>query len=452
MSDLLMKLNRNPATAPLVKALGLPNPVELARAEGGYEAKPFSGKNVLLTRTKNAYASESLSGALEHAGATVLESLPEEAGHTIDIMVVDATGCQTPADYRALYDAFHPVMRRFARNGRVLIAAALPEETGNPVAAAVARGIEGFSRSLGKELGKKGISVNLAYVARDAVDRLEGVVRFFCGMQATYVSGQAVHVTSSVAKPGSLPYTEALAGRVALVTGSARGIGMATAERLVQEGARVVCLDVPGAAEELHKTCTRIGALPLMMDISSSDAPSRLADFFDDKFGGLDIVVHNAGITRDRTLANMKEHYWDMVVNINFASIVAIDDLLLSRRILRDEGRIVCLSSISGVSGNFGQTNYAASKAALIGYVAAQAPKLASRGICINAVAPGFIETAMTDDMPFMTREIGRRLNSVQQGGRPRDVAELITFLSTPGACGISGDTIRVCGQGLVGA
>jgi 3-oxoacyl-[acyl-carrier protein] reductase len=452
MSDLLMKLNRNRATAPIVKALGLPNPVPLARAEGGYEARPFSGKIALLGRTSNGYAAESLSAALKSAGAELLSSLEGGDGRHADIVVMDATGCCLPADYRALYDTFHPVMRRISRNGRVLIVAATPEDAGNAVAAAVARGIEGFSRSVGKELGKKGISVNLAYVARDAVDRLEGVVRFFCGKQATYVSGQAFHVTSRVARPEALPYSKALTGKVALVTGSARGIGMATAERLVQEGACVVCLDVPTAADALHDTCTRIGAVPLMMDISSPDAPARLTEFFRDRFDGLDILVHNAGITRDRTLANMKEHYWDMVVNINFAAIAAIDDRLLAARVLRDEARIVCLSSISGISGNVGQTNYAASKAALIGYVAARAPEVASRGICINAVAPGFIETPMTDEMPFIPREVGRRLNSVMQGGKPRDAAELIAFLCTPGAFGISGDTIRVCGQGLMGA
>ncbi len=453
MSDLLMKLANNSTTAGIVKMLGLPTPVELARAAAGYEAQPFAGKNVVLGRSANGYAADSLLAALRDAGAEPLDSIEALPGNAkADILILDATGCANPADYRTLYDFFHPLMRRIARNARVLITAALPDETQDPVAAAAARGVEGFSRSLAKEVGKRGATVNLAYVARDAVDRLAGVVRFFCGVQTTYVSGQVVHVTARVAAPLSTPVSAALKGKVALVTGSARGIGRATAERLVQEGAQVVCLDVPAASEALHQTCTAIGAMPLMMDIASADAPRQLAEFFREKFGGLDIVVHNAGITRDKTLANMKEQFWDLVVNINFAAIIAADTVLLSEGILRDGGRIVCVSSISGVAGNFGQTNYAATKAALIGYVAAQAPQLAARGICINAIAPGFIETAMTDEMPFMTRELGRRLNSVSQGGKPRDVAELATFLSTPGAYGISGDTIRVCGQGMIGA
>jgi len=452
MSDLLIKLSNNSTTAAIVKMLGLPTPVELARAERGYVAQPFAGKTVLFGSAPNAYASDSLRSAVRGGGAQPLQALPEDPNAKADILIMDATGCANPADYRALYDFFHPVMRRITRNARVLITAALPEAESDPVAAAAARGVEGFSRSLAKELGKRGATVNLAYVARNAVERLAGVVRFFCGVQTTYVSGQVVHVTARVAAPGALPMHEALKGKVALVTGSARGIGRATAERLVQEGAQVVCLDVPGAADALRETCAAIGATPLPLDIASAEAPRQLAEFFRDKFGGVDIVVHNAGITRDKTLANMKEHFWEMVVSINFAAIAAADKMLIDENVLRDGGRIVCLSSISGVAGNFGQTNYAATKAALIGYVAAQAPKLAARGICINAVAPGFIETAMTDAMPFMTRELGRRLNSLSQGGKPRDVAELITFLSTPGAYGISGDTIRVCGQGLVGA
>ncbi|SFB39381.1 3-oxoacyl-[acyl-carrier protein] reductase [Collimonas sp. OK607] len=454
MSDLLMKLAGSPIGAGVVKLLGLPAPVELARSKGPYAAQPLARKNVLLGRSPNGYAIDRLWVIALDAGAVSLETLPENAAPGPDILIMDATGCTTPSDYRALYDFFHPWMRRIARNARVLIVAGLPAEAKDPVAAAAARGIEGFSRSLAKELGPRGATVNLAYVARDAVDRLEGVVHFFCGIQTSYVSGQAVHVTSRVTAPAlaALRYHEALKGKVALVTGSARGIGRATAERLVQEGAQVICLDVPAASQVLQETCNAIGAKPLAMDIASPDAPRQLADFFRQRFGGLDILVHNAGITRDKTLAKMAGKSWDQVVDINFSAVMAIDQVLLSEQVLRDDARMVYLSSISGVAGNFGQTNYAATKAAMIGYVAAQASLLATRGIGINAVAPGFIETAMTQDMPFMAREIGRRLNSVKQGGKPRDVAELVTFLCTPGAYGISGDTIRVCGQGLIGA
>lgn len=455
MSDLLMRLNRNPLTGAIAKAMGLPNPVPLWREAGPCVDRPFEGKNILLRRTPGGYAAGAMAAAFTRAGATPLDAPPGDAGPlagALDIVAMDATGCATPQDYRALYDSFHPVVRQLVRNGRVLILAADPGEASTPVAAAVARGIEGFVRSLAKETGARGITVNLGYVARDAVGRLDGPLRYFCGARTTYVTGQAFHIAAGVAAPASMPLTQALSGKVALVTGAARGIGLAVAERLAQEGATVVALDMPGAAEELDKACARFAAVPFLADIAAPDTGDRLAAFLLDRFGGVDVVVHNAGITRDRTLANMKEHFWDLVVQVNLEAVIAIDRQFLQRGVLRDDGRIVCLSSVSGVAGNFGQTNYAASKAALIGYVAAQAPLLAGRGICINAVAPGFIDTPMTEAMPMVVREIGRRLNSVKQSGQPRDVAELVAFLSTPGAFGISGATLRVCGQGLIGA
>ncbi len=453
MADFLTRLNRNPLTGKLAKMAGLPNPVHLQRAPGGYEATPLSGKRVLLDAAPGGYARDALLHLLADAGAP--EAGPFAAGSDakVDVYVFDATGVRTPADCTALLQALRPVMPAMALNARMLIVAAVPEDCDDAVAAATARGMEGFTRSVGKELGKRGATVNLVHLARDGVDRLDAPVRFFCGPQTTYVSGQVVRVTSRV-RAASAPasYPKALAGKVALVTGAGGGIGSATAQRLAEEGAQVVCLDIAAASEALHQTCTRIGAMPLLLDITAPSAPQELAAFLRSKFGGVDIVVHNAGITRDRTLGRMSDAEWNSVLAINFDAIVRIDQALLSDAVLRDQGRIVCLSSISGIAGNFGQTNYALTKAALIGYVAAQASRLAARGICINAVAPGFIETAMTERMPFMTRELGRRLNALQQGGQPRDAAELITFLCLPGAAGITGQSIRVCGQGLIGA
>lgn len=450
MSDLFMQLHSNPLSAWFARAVGLPNPVPLAREEGGYVDHPLAGKTVWLGVCEEGENSTALRAALRDAGANLSEGSADD--QKLDVIVLDASGCRTPAQYRFLYDSFNPRIRKLATNARVLIVAAEPDELESPVAAAIARGVEGFSRSVGKEVGKNGTTVNLAYVGANAAERLVGVVRFFCAKQTTYVSGQSVHVRNLASKPAALPTEQVLVGKVALVTGSARGIGLATAQRLAQEGAKVVCLDIPAMSHELDQRCREIGATPLPLDISSAEAPRKLADFFQEKFGGVDIVVHNAGITRDRTLSNMKDHLWDQVVAVNLAAIVAVDEVLLSEQIIRDEGRIVCLSSISGVAGNFGQSNYGATKAALIGYVRAQAKPLAKRGICINAIAPGFIETPMTDAMPFAPREVGRRLNSLKQGGKPRDAAELITFLCTPLAYGVSGNTIRVCGQGLLGA
>jgi 3-oxoacyl-[acyl-carrier protein] reductase len=444
MPDLLRKLHHHPATGWLARAAGLPDPVELLRAAGPTDPQPLAGKRTAIRAADGGYAAQALATSAAGAGAVL-----DPQASTLDILIFDATGCRTPADYAALYDTFHTAASTIAQTGRVLLVATSPVTATDPIAAAAARGIEGFCRSLGKELGKKGITVNLAYAAADALDRLDGPVRFFCGARSTYVSGQAVQLSTTAVARGTA--TGGLQGKVAIVTGSARGIGMATAQRLVEEGATVVCVDVPAASQALHDTCRAIGATALVLDIAAADAPGRLLEFVRER-GGVDIVVHNAGITRDRTLARMARRDWGLVVDVNFRAIVTIDEALLAAQLLRDGGRVICLSSISGVAGNFGQSNYAATKAALIGYVAARGAQLGVRGITVNAVAPGFIETPMTQRMPFVPRELGRRLNSLKQGGQPRDVAELIAFLAAPGSVGITGNTIRVCGQALIGA
>src|SRR5690606_17680340 len=165
-----------------------------------------------------------------------------------------------------------------------------------------------------------------------------------------------------------------------------------------------------------------------------------------------DVVVHNAGITRDKTIANMKEHLWQLVVNVNLSTQERINEALVSSGALKRGGRIVCVSSISGISGNMGQTNYAVSKAGVIGMVNSTAPLFAEHGITINAVAPGFIETQMTAAIPFAIREAGRRMNSMSQGGQPVDVAEAIAWYASPASAGVTNNVIRACGQSLIGA
>jgi 3-oxoacyl-[acyl-carrier protein] reductase len=148
----------------------------------------------------------------------------------------------------------------------------------------------------------------------------------------------------------------------------------------------------------------------------------------------------------------MTKEQWDTVLNVNLASQERINDVLLEQSLLGGNGRIVAVSSVSGIAGNRGQTNYATSKAGVIGLVESMAPTLASHGMTINAVAPGFIETKMTAAMPTMVREAGRRMNSMSQGGLPIDVAETIAWLAHPASGGVTGNVVRVCGQSLLGA
>jgi 3-oxoacyl-[acyl-carrier protein] reductase len=177
-----------------------------------------------------------------------------------------------------------------------------------------------------------------------------------------------------------------------------------------------------------------------------------LIGFLTGRFGRLDIFIHNAGITRDKLLANMKPETWDSVIAVNLSSQLRVNAALLSSGAVRPGGRVVCLASTSGIAGNRGQTNYAASKAGVIGMVQASAAAFAKHGATINAIAPGFIDTEMTRAIPFATREVARRISSLHQAGLPVDVAEAIAFMCQSAAGGVNGQVLRVCGQNLVGA
>jgi 3-oxoacyl-[acyl-carrier protein] reductase len=261
-------------------------------------------------------------------------------------------------------------------------------------------------------------------------------------------------VISIAAGPATPPadWDAPLAGKVALVTGAARGIGAAIARVLARDGAHAVCLDVPAAGDALSTVANDVGGTAYQLDLTTVDAPERLAGYLSERHGRVDIVVHNAGITRDRTLGRMDEQRWDSVLDVNLSSQERINAVLLDRDLIPGGGRLIGVSSIAGIAGNRGQTNYATSKAGVIGVVRALAPVLHPRGITVNAVAPGFIETAMTAKMPMLLREAGRRMSSLAQGGLPVDVAETIAWFASPGSAGVTGNVVRVCGQSLLGA
>jgi 3-oxoacyl-[acyl-carrier protein] reductase len=291
--------------------------------------------------------------------------------------------------------------------------------------------------------------VQLVYVAPGAEDQLDSTLRFLLSPRSAYVSGQVVRVGAGVSPTPEIDWERPLDGKVALVTGASRGIGAAIANTLARDGARVVGLDIPQAADDLRAVTGAIDGEAVGLDITAEDAPERIAEALSD---GVDVVVHNAGVTKDRTLAKMPEERWTQLLEINLSSEERINDALLDAKLLRPNGRIVGVSSMAGIAGNNGQTNYAASKAGVIGMVEALAPELAGRSATINAVAPGFIETQMTTAMPIGPREAGRRLSSLSQGGLPVDVAETIAWLANAASAGVNGNVIRVCGQALIGA
>jgi 3-oxoacyl-[acyl-carrier protein] reductase len=242
-----------------------------------------------------------------------------------------------------------------------------------------------------------------------------------------------------------------LSGKVALVTGAARGIGAETATYLAREGAKVILLDVPSAKEPLEALAKELNGWALPLDITNEAAASTVQKLLKDNQVKLDILVNNAGVIRDKTLAKMTPDQWRLVLNVNLKSVMRFTDALLVDG-LADNASIVGLSSISGIAGNAGQTNYSASKSGLITYLKEIAAANHFRGITANAIAPGFIETQMTENLPFFVKEGGRRLSALKQGGLPADIAEAIVFLSGNGGKYISGQVLRVCGGSFLGA
>jgi 3-oxoacyl-[acyl-carrier protein] reductase len=431
----------------LLRSVGLPAAQRLARAQAAYVDEPLAGRWAMLCGTGDGRMSHAVTQALTRAGA----SLERRGDDAVELAVCVASGIDGVAGLRSLYEFFHEIVPRLAANARVVVVARDAGEAPDSAAAAARRGIEGFVRSLAKELGRRGATANLLTVAAGAEDRLEAPLRFFLSERCAFVSGQPIAISTAAVAPARGPDVRPLAGRNALVTGAAGGLGAATSLRLAEEGARVICADVPAAGAALVAFAQRLGGVALPVDLLAADAPARIADAIA-PLGGVDVIVHNAGILRDRTIAKMDAARWDASLAVNLDAILRIDATLDARRLLRDGARVVCLSSIAGIAGNVGQTNYATAKAALIGYVRDRAQRLAARGICVNAVAPGLIETPMMQSMPLLFREVARRMNSLGQAGVPRDVAEVVTFLATPGACGVTGQTLRVCGQNLIGA
>ncbi|HYB28218.1 MAG TPA: 3-oxoacyl-ACP reductase [Solirubrobacteraceae bacterium] len=413
MSDRYQQLVNTPIGKIVSKQIGLPAPVKLERYERG---QPVVRGPVLLGAAPGGRLSGPLAKVLEAIEAEVhtpldqdvrtaaadaglearvwnAEAAPED--DTFKAVVFDATGI---ADSTRLHEAWaflHPTIRRV---------------------------------------------------------RLESTLRFYLSPKSAYVSGQVVRIGASALSADGIDWEQPLSGKFALVTGASRGIGRAIAQVLARDGAHVIGLDVPGLERELEETIGELGGSTLVLDITDDDAPALIAAHLLENHGGVDVVVHNAGVTRDKTLGRMRDEQWDKVIAINLTAPERINEELLAREVFRDNGRIVCVSSMSGIAGNAGQTNYAASKAGVIGMVHAMASEAGKKRLTINAVAPGFIETQMTAAMPIATREAGRRMNSLAQGGLPVDVAETIAWYASPASGGLNGTVVRVCGQSLVGA
>ncbi|MGL1829774.1 UNVERIFIED_CONTAM: 3-oxoacyl-ACP reductase [Acinetobacter sp. HSTU-ASm16] len=463
MIDQYQAFTQSPIGKFVVKNLGLPSPVVLDRFEQGQPvirgavlvgAAPegvlsSAIANVLSTIHADSYAGNNtdIQQAAAQVGLNLRAFNSGDKESRFKAVIFDASGIQNSEQLNELHKFFNPIARQIEGSGRVIIVATTPESAKTVKHAIAQRALEGFVKSVGKEF-KKGITAQLVYVDEGAANNLESTLRFLLSPRSAYVSGQVIRI--SKAEVVKVDWNKPLAGKTALVTGASRGIGEAIAHILARDGAHVICLDVPQQQADLDRVAADISGSALGLDITAADAGEKIKAAAQ-KNGGLDIIVHNAGITRDKTLANMKPELWDLVININLSAAERINDYLLENDGLNANGRIVCVSSISGIAGNLGQTNYAASKAGVIGLVKFTAPIL-KNGITINAVAPGFIETQMTAAIPFAIREAGRRMNSMNQGGLPVDVAETIAWFASSASTGLNGNVVRVCGQSLLGA
>ena len=449
-SDRYQSITNSPVGA-LTSRLGLPTPPILVRHKPG---APVVSGSVVLDGARGGRLLEPTADVLRSIEATVITDTGAAQAAEPAALIFDASGIDDPARLRSLYEFFHPTIRQLARNGRALVLAGIPEEAESPEAAIAQRAIEGFTRSLAKEIGAKGSTAQLVRVGVGGEGGLESTLRFLLSPKSAYVDGQVIEIGAIDPADVVVPpdWERPLEGRVAAVTGAARGIGEAIAATLARDGAEVIAIDVPQAGADLTEVANRLGATALQLDITADDAPSRLADHVAERHGRLDVLVHNAGITRDKTIGRMEPEQWDSVLEVNLLSQLRLNAPLLERDLIGGGGRIVSVSSVSGIAGNRGQANYATTKAGVIAMVDAFSPAMAARGATINAVAPGFIETKMTAAMPIGVREAGRRTSSLIQGGQPVDVAETIAWLASPASAAVNGNVVRVCGQALIGA
>lgn len=471
MNDSYLNFVNSPFGARLARSLGLPKPEVLRRYRAdqpefdgivaigaGREPHLLDALATLVAGigvTSVAHASAGLWVPLANRhGLMTGRFEPADSGSAARLaaLLFDASGIEDSNQLEPLHAFFHDTLRSLGKCGRIVVLGRPPETCANPRQWTAQRALEGLTRSLGKE-ARRGVTANLVYVEHGAESGMEATLRFFLSPRSAYVSGQVVRIAAAGANgetTRTFDWVQPLAGRRALVTGAARGIGASIASVLAAEGAHVIGIDIPSARDVLDATMRQLDGTPLAFDIAAPEAPAQIAAALDEQ--GVDIVVHNAGITKDKTIAKMTDAAWQSVIDINLSAQERVDDALLAAGILRDGGRIIAVSSISGIAGNLGQTNYATSKAGVIGRVQSMAPHLRARGITINAVAPGFIETQMTARIPLAIREAGRRMNSMSQGGQPVDVAQTIAWLAHPGSAGVSGQIVRVCGQSLIGA
>lgn len=238
-----------------------------------------------------------------------------------------------------------------------------------------------------------------------------------------------------------------LQGEVVLVTGASRGIGAAIADTLAAQGAKVIgTATTEAGAAAISERMAAIGGIGKMLNVTDGAAVEALIDSITSEFGTISILVNNAGITRDQLLMRMKDDDWSAILDTNLSSVFRTSKAVMRSMMKARKGRIINIASVIGVTGNAGQSNYAAAKAGIIGFSKSLAKEVGSRGITVNVIAPGFIETDMTQSLPEAQKEIMMAQIALGRFGSPQDIADAVAFLASPAAAYITGQTLHVNG------
>ncbi len=463
--DLLLDIGRNQIAREVVKKLRIPLrlPQTLHRDPSPWTDLPLQGMVLGIGGDRKSKSVELLRATVIAAGAQATHVYG--SGARVHGLVFDATESRTVQDLGLLYDFIKPRLQTIDPCGRIVLiihradSSSDKSESFNPEIHAVSRAVVGFAKSLAKEVGKKGVTVNVIQTTQQNFTKqnIAWPLTYLLSDRSAFVSGQTLSLSQNPTHKSDSPFKESLKGKKALVTGAAHGIGKEICRWLTLEGAEVLGLDRPTEKQALAETMDRLNGKYLLADLMDPHSFSKIQMTVEKDYSSIDILVSNAGLTLDKTLGRMPRDYWDDVLQVNLkATMELIQSLVIKNgtpiRLLAPQGRVILMSSISGLSGNAGQTNYAAAKAGLIGYIEALAPLLIDHGITINGIAPGFIETRMTEQMPRTLREFARRFNALNQGGLPSDVAQAAAFLGSPGSSAITGQVLRVCGLNYIGA
>ena len=476
MNDFYFNLSHTSIGQSILQTLNLPQPPLLKRTpdesismpSGSYlvgaSAGSFALSNILSALTTNNSSIDFLDDNGHSYQALPKKYSTEESVKKVktlqekqyDGLVFDATGIDNFEALNSVYSFFHQSVKKLSKNGRIVIISNTSKQANAPQTESIQLSLHGFSKSLAKELGKKGTCSNIIGLPKGSQKYIESTLAFFLSSKSAFVTGQSITLRNQTTKQITLSKDKPLSGKKALVTGAAQGIGRETAIRLARDGATVICLDIPQNIDDLEQLADTLGGHALGINLLDENAIHDIVASLrtDTESNGIDIVVHNAGITRDKTLGKMPQHLWDQVITLNFERVLRLNQAFLEQNLFNEHARILCISSISGIAGNFGQCNYACSKAGIAAYVEAFAESTAAKkcnGLTINAIAPGFIETQMTNSIPILTREAGRRMNALSQGGLPLDITEAVCFFANPSAHSLNGNVLRVCGLSLLG-